>query len=64
MVVDKAPPAKWRSYLSSGQRKKLIKQLKNSYKKVNLINNYAKIQQQKAAQEAEEILNKNKNLFD
>jgi len=41
-----------------------MKRLKNSYKKVDLINNYAKIQQQKAVQEAEEILNKNKNLFD
>ncbi len=64
MVVDKAPPTRWRSYLSSEQRKKLMKRLKNSYKKVDLINNYAKIQQQKAVQEAEEILNKNKNLFD
>ncbi len=63
-MVDKAPPARWRAYLPPGQRKKLMKKLRNSYKKVDLINNYAKIQQQKAAEEAEEILNKNKNLFD
>ena len=64
MIVDKTPPSRGRSVLPPSQRRKLIKRLRSSYKKIDLIAKYAKIQQQKAIQEAEQLLNKNKNLFD